>query len=58
MLISEVIKELEVAQGKLGDVGVYVFDDGETLILKVEVLEQADMVVIRSKTIVEAERTE
>lgn len=49
MLISEVIKELEAAKEKIGDVGVYVFH-GQTLSLKVEVLEEADMVIIRNKS--------
>lgn len=49
MLISELIQELETAKDKIGDVGVYVFH-GQTVSLKVEVLEEADMVIIRNKS--------
>lgn len=49
MLASDLIKELEKAIAVIGDVGVYVFE-GETLEVKVEVLEESDMIVIRNKT--------
>ena len=49
MLVSEMIRELQKAQETIGDVGVYVFG-GDTLSLKVEIIEEADMIVIRNKT--------
>ena len=49
MLVSEMIKELQEAQETIGDVGVYVFE-GATLSVKVEIIEESDMIVIRSKT--------
>lgn len=55
MLISELIQELETVKSKLGDVGVYVFR-GKTLSIKVDVLEEADMVVIRNKTVDEMKK--
>lgn len=54
MLASDLIKELEKAIAVIGDVGVYVFE-GETLEVKVEVLEESDMIVVRTKTQEEAQ---
>lgn len=49
MLASDLIKKLEEAVEIVGDVGVYVFE-GDSLAVKVEVLEESDMIVIRNKT--------
>jgi len=49
MLVSDLIKELEKGMDVIGDVGVYLFN-GETLELKVDILKESDMIVIRNKT--------